>query len=61
MLGTLQSQVSLGHSDGAINGTSDEGQAGQCADAQFKRNTTTGLVPTSTCKVTRGGSRIKCK
>ena len=61
VLGTLQSQVSLGHSNGAINGTSDEGKAGQCADAQFKRDPGTGLVPTSTCKVSRGGARVKCK
>ncbi len=61
VLGTLQSQVSLGRSNGLIGGASEEGKVGQCADAQFKRDTTTGLVPTSICKVTGGGSKIKCK
>ena len=52
VVGTLQAQVSLGHSDGTIGDASPEGKVGQCADAQFKAG--------AGCTVSKG-TRITCK
>ena len=56
VVGTLQAQVSLGHTTGSVGEASPAGGVGQCADAQFKR------APefAAGCTVSKG-TRITCK
>jgi cysteine-rich repeat protein len=62
VIGTLQAEVALGACTSyAAPSVSAEGAVGQCADAQFKRDCGTGVVPPSVCKVSSGGAKINCK